>query len=161
MITNAKYIHTNLVTRDWVRLARFYADVFGCELLSPERDLWGTSFEKGVAIAGARARGVHLRLPGTGTEGPTLEIFQYETLAPDVERHVHRPGYAHIAFSVASVEEARDEVVAAGGSKVGEIVETLLATGERIRWCYVTDIDGNIIELQSRQWASGTGIELT
>jgi hypothetical protein len=40
-------------------------------------------------------------------------------------------------------------VLAAGGSAVGAIVTTTIATGERITWCYVTDPEDNIIELQS------------
>jgi predicted enzyme related to lactoylglutathione lyase len=31
----ARYAHTNLIARDWRRLARFYAEAFGCELLAP------------------------------------------------------------------------------------------------------------------------------
>ena len=38
MITGARYVHTNLIARDWRELARFYVEVFGCELVPPERD---------------------------------------------------------------------------------------------------------------------------
>ena len=30
MTISAKYTHTNLVARDWKKLARFYEEVFGC-----------------------------------------------------------------------------------------------------------------------------------
>ena len=33
----AKYKHTNIVARDWQKLAEFYEDVFGCARLLPER----------------------------------------------------------------------------------------------------------------------------
>ena len=39
MPIRAKYVHTNLIARDWKRLVRFYRDVFGCEPKGPERDL--------------------------------------------------------------------------------------------------------------------------
>ncbi len=32
---------------------------------------------------------------------------------------------------------------------IGEIVTLTTATGARVTWCYVTDPEGNIIELQS------------
>ena len=44
---------------------------------------------------------------------------------------------------------ARKEVLAAGGESVGEIVTLTTTTGARVTWCYVTDPEGNMIELQS------------
>ena len=41
--------------------------------------------------------------------------------------------------------------LAAGGDAVREIVTLTTATGGRITLCYVTDPEGNILELQS--WA--------
>ena len=41
MPIHAKYVHTNLIARDWKRLIRFYIDVFGCEPKGPERDMSG------------------------------------------------------------------------------------------------------------------------
>ena len=60
-----------------------------------------------------------------------------------------RPGFAHIAFSVASVSDARAEVLSRGGSAVGEIVQITTAPDATVTWCYVSDPEGNIIELQS------------
>ena len=94
-------------------------------------------------------RGVHLRLPGCGENGPTLEVFQYEPALPHPPVAVNRPGYGHIAFQVSDVPAARQEVLAAGGRTVGEIVTLQLPTGARVTWCYVTDPEGNAIELQS------------
>jgi hypothetical protein len=34
---DARYGHTNLVARDWRRLAGFYVDPFGCVPVPPER----------------------------------------------------------------------------------------------------------------------------
>jgi hypothetical protein len=47
------------------------------------------------------------------------------------------------------VTQARAEVLSAGGRPVGEIVTLTTAAGARVIWCYVTDPEGNVIELQS------------
>jgi predicted enzyme related to lactoylglutathione lyase len=149
VIASAKYVHTNLVARDWRALARFYREVFGCVPVPPERDYAGPDLAAGTGIPGARLRGVHLRLPGGGAEGPTLELFEYAEPAERGAPAANRPGFTHIAFSVADVAEARAHVLAHGGRGVGEVVTSALATGARVSWCYVADPEGNLIELQS------------
>ena len=44
---------------------------------------------------------------------------------------------------------AREAVLAAGGHAVGEVVTLTKAMGKRLTWVYVTDPEGNILELQS------------
>jgi catechol 2,3-dioxygenase-like lactoylglutathione lyase family enzyme len=149
MIEGARYAHTNLIARDWRMLAAFYVENFGCSLVPPERNFSGPELEAGTGIAGAMLSGAHLRLPGYGDEGPTLEVFTYSELAESLVPRVNRPGYGHLAFQVNSVADARRKVLAAGGGYVGEIVTLITATGARVTWCYVTDPEGNIIELQS------------
>lgn len=149
MIRDARYAHTNLIARDWRALAAFYEAVFGCEPVPPERDFSGPELEAGTGVPGARLTGVHLRLPGHGSDGPTLEIFHYSTLAEPVPTAVNRPGFGHVAFTVADVAAARAEVLAAGGRPLGEIVTLATATGAKVTWCYVTDPEGNALELQS------------
>jgi len=150
MTISARYVHTNLVAQDWRSLARFYQEVFGCLPVPPERDFRGPDLEAGTGIPGVSLRGVHLRLPGTSADsGPTLEIFQYEPLEERPRTAPNRPGFGHIAFSVENVQDARDQVLAAGGSAVGQVVTLQTATGARVTWTYVTDPEGNIIELQS------------
>lgn len=149
MTIEARYAHTNLIADDWRSLAGFYTQVFGCEPLPPERDLRGDWVDAGTAIDGARIRGVHLRLPGCGDHGPTLEIFQYDEHAERPPTAVHRPGFGHICFAVPDVEAARDEVLAAGGGRVGDVVSTDIEGAGPITWCYVTDPEGNVVELQT------------
>lgn len=151
MIEGARFVHTNLIARDWRALASFYTKVFGCELVPPERDYAGPDLEAGTGVRGAALRGVHLRLPGHGKAGPTLEIFTYSLNAAGARPAVNRPGFAHIAFEVPSVRDARRAVLDAGGSAIGEIVTLMTSAGSRVTWCYVTDPEGNIVELQS--WA--------
>ena len=100
-------------------------------------------------MAGARLRGMHLRLPGSAPGGPTLEIFERLETAADAPRVANRPGFTHIAFAVASVADARAEVLSHGGAPVGEVVTVAVSTTARVTWCYVRDPEGNIIELQA------------
>ena len=135
----AKYVHTNLIAKDWRSLASFYEKLFGCVPVPPERDLSDPDLEKGTALPGAHLRGIHLRLPGFGSSRPTLEIFSYEKLKEHPETAVNQPGFSHIAFQVEDVEQARGAVLAAGGSTVGEVVTVQIATGAKVKWCYVTN----------------------
>ena len=84
-----------------------------------------------------------------GEDGPTLEIFQYSEQPPAMVTAVNQPGYGHIAFEVADVAIAREEVLAGGGARVGDIVTPQTSLGKCVTWCYVTDPEGNVIELQS------------
>ena len=146
---NAKFGHVNVIARDWRALARFYEDLFGCKPVPPERDYRGRDLDAGTGLRDAHLTGVHLRLPGHGDSGPTLEIYSYDEFAPAVTPAINRNGLAHIAFAVDDVARARGEVLAAGGGIVGEIVTLQTATGAKVTFCYLTDPEGNIIELQS------------
>jgi len=152
MIENAKYVHTNLIARDWRALVRFYEDVLGCERVPPERDYAGDDLSTGSGVPNARLQGVHLRLPGCGPDGPTLEVFQYAEMKEAGGTAANRPGFSHIAFSVEDVFAAREEVLARGGARVGDVVTMSPDPGRSVRWCYVADPEGNILELQS--WSS-------
>jgi predicted enzyme related to lactoylglutathione lyase len=151
MPLEARYVHTNLVARNWRRLATFYQEVFGCELVPPERDLQGPWLNAATGVPEARIQGVHLRLPGQGPDGPTLEVLQYNRLEEVAGVAINRPGFAHIAFAVDDVDAALEAVLKAGGGTVGELVTRTISRAGEITFVYVTDPEGNIIELQS--WA--------
>jgi predicted enzyme related to lactoylglutathione lyase len=144
----ARFVHTNLIARDWRLLARFYEEVFGCTPIPPERDLQGPWLVAATGLADAQIRGIHLRLPGHGDQGPTLEIFQYSPARERQGAGINYPGFAHIAFAVDDVVAARDAVLAAGGRTVGDIVTRQIAGAGTITFTYLTDPEGNIIELQ-------------
>lgn len=148
----AKYKHTNIVARDWRKLAEFYEQVFGCNVVPPERANAGDWVERSTGVPGTEVRGVHLRLPGYGDDGPTLEIFQYNKAEERARTAINRPGLAHLAFEVDDVEAARDAVLAAGGGRVGDLVTAEIPAAGRITFVYLTDPEGNIIELQ--KWAA-------
>jgi catechol 2,3-dioxygenase-like lactoylglutathione lyase family enzyme len=144
-IRGAVYAHTNLIARDWRRLAAFYQDVFGCVPVPPERDLSGPWLEAGTGVKDAHLRGIHLRLPGGA---PTLEIFQYDS-GPEVGQPVaNQPGFMHLAFRVDDVEQATAAVLEGGGSRLGDLVRRDVPDVGTLTFAYVRDPEGNILELQ-------------
>jgi catechol 2,3-dioxygenase-like lactoylglutathione lyase family enzyme len=151
MMIEARYVHTNLVAQDWRALAGFYQRTLGCVPVLPERDFQGPALEAATGMPGAHLRGMHLRLPGYGEGGPTLEVFQYSPEQAPLLPAPNRPGYGHLAFSVTDVPAAQAEILAAGGKALGEIVTLQTADGARVTFVYVTDPEGNILELQAWQ----------
>lgn len=143
-----RYVHTNIIARDWKVLSQFYQKVFGCVPVPPERDLHGDWLESLTGMAGVHIVGEHLRLPGYGENGPTLEIFSYQEALPNV-KELNTGGFAHIAFEVEDVTETVKLLLQAGGSLLGEVVSKQydgIGTGTFV---YARDIEDNIIELQS------------
>jgi predicted enzyme related to lactoylglutathione lyase len=144
-----KYKHTNIIAKDWEALARFYEEAFGCVRVPPERHLSGEWLEKGTGVKGASFSGVHLRLPGGGDSGPTLEIYQYETNEPKAAPAANREGFSHIAFEVEDAAGVLAQILAHGGKSVGTLVSQDLEGIGRLTFVYAADPEGNILELQS------------
>lgn len=146
-----RYAHTNIIARDWKSLADFYIRTFDCIPVPPERDLQGEWLAKGTGIPDAKLKGVHLRLPGYGESGPTLEIFQYEQNIDQPAIPANLRGYGHIAFQVDNVKEMIQQVIQNGGSEYGEIANYEMQGAGYLTFDYVRDPEGNIVELQSWQ----------
>jgi hypothetical protein len=145
----ARYVHTNLIARDWQALARFYEVVFGCLRVPPERDLTGPVMEAGTGIPAAHLRGVHLRLPGHGDTGPTLEVFTYDRLEEKPAQRSTGPASSPgVQRGRCSGRSGHDT---GGRRRASWQVVTVAVSVGHVTWCYVTDPEGNIIELQS--WA--------
>ena len=144
-----RYVHTNLIAHDWELLAAFYVRVFGCVPVEPRRDLRGEWLERGSGVAAAHLRGQHLRLPGHGEQGPTLEIFQYDEVQVQPVPVANRAGFGHLAFSVDDVAEALRDMIAAGGTAHGEVVSTQVPGVGTLTFTYARDPEGNLIELQA------------
>lgn len=151
---SAKFVHTNIVAMDWKNLAKFYQEVFACTPVPPQRDLSGKWLEEATGIPNAHIRGLHLRLPGHGPEGPTLEIFEYNLAVERAPIAVNRPGFAHIAFVVEDVEASLNAVRLAGGGAIGNVVSLAIPGVGTVTIVYATDPEGNIIELQT--WSKET-----
>ncbi len=148
----AKYVHTNIVAHDWRALAKFYQDVFGCVPAPPQRDYKGSWLSDLTALADVSLQGMHLRLPGYANDGPTLEIFQYNRIQNGTAPALNQRGFAHIAFHVDDVPQARSEVLAAGGRDVGKLHTMEVPGAGVITLIYMADPEGNIVELQN--WSS-------
>src|SRR5262245_8899592 len=148
-IEGVRFGHVNVTSSDWRRLAAFYTDVFGCELVPPERDIRSADLDAATGLTDAHLTGAHLRLPGHGETGPTIEIFQYDALDDHPGSRVDRPGWGHVAFQVPDVPAAIDAVLAAGGGRLGEVVRMQTRDGRTVTWVYTTDPEGNLVELQA------------
>ncbi len=144
-----KYRHTNIIARDWRLLADFYQKVFNCVPVPPERDLKGEWLEKGTGVSNAHFSGLHLRLPGCGEQGPTLEIYQYSKNEPRLPVAANREGIMHLAFEVDDVGQALAAVLDHGGTKVGDVTSSEVKGVGLLTFVYCADPEGNIIELQA------------
>jgi len=143
-----RYAHTNLIAKDWKRLASFYETVFGCIPIPPERDLSGDWLDDATGIPGSQIWGIHLQLPGYYEDGPTLEIFQYGSMPERAEINPNTPGFSHIAFVVDDVPTTAQSVFDNGGSAVGELTVREVPGVGLLTLQYIADPEGNIIEIQ-------------
>ena len=149
MTSNARFAHVSITAKDWKKLAEFYVNVFGCEPAGPERHHHGEWTGNVAGVPGAEIRGRHFRLPGYGDGGPTLEIFQYNKSVEPPKKVSNLEGFAHIAFEVDDVEATRQQILEAGGGPVGELITREIPGTGTITLVYMTDPEGNIIELQN------------
>ena len=147
-----RYAHTNLISHDWRRLAEFYCEVLDCEILQPERNMAGEWLENLTGIPDASLQGAHLRLPGYGEAGPTLEIFSYAEMEEKPGTAANRKGIAHLAFAVDDVAATLELVLGRGGGTLGTIESVEIVEAGTVTLVYATDPDGNILELQ--KWDS-------
>jgi predicted enzyme related to lactoylglutathione lyase len=144
-----KYVHTNIIAKDWRILADFYVQVFDCKPLYPERDLAGEWIDKMTNIDNVRVQGIHLQLPGY-EDGPTLEIFQYR---PEQLRSkgpaINQQGLGHLAFHVDDVEAVLVNLIEHGGRQLGALVQKQYEALGLLTAVYATDPEGNFIEIQN------------
>ena len=145
-----RYVHTNLIAKDWRKLSLFYQRVFECRPVPPPRDLKGDWLNRLTGIPDAHITGEHLILPGYGEQLPTLEIFSYETIDESSSKTLNRAGLAHLAFEMDDVSAALQRVLDEGGTQIGELVQAQYPGGVTATFVYAADPEGNILELQSR-----------
>lgn len=144
-----KFAHTNIISLNWKTLADFYIKTFDCKIVPPIRNQAGNWLEKGTGLENAKLEGVHLLLPGYGENGPTLEIYQYETIEKQDFIPPNKRGFGHIAFEVESVEEILKNFTKNGGTVFGEVTKRQIQNVGEITFVYARDPEGNLIELQS------------
>ncbi len=146
-----RYAHTNIIAKDWKKLADFYMETFGCVFAPPERNLSGEWVDELTDIKDCAIRGAHLALPGY-EKGPTLEIFSYEPEnEQELPKEINGYGLAHIAFEVDDVEAVLEMLFKNGGSRLGGIVKKKYPEIGVLTAVYARDPEGNIIEILN--WA--------
>ena len=148
-----RYAHTNIISNDWKKLADFYIQVFDCTPVPPKRNQSGEWLEKGTGVKNASLQGMHLRLPGHGANGPTLEIYSYSEMMdkPNIPA-ANRKGFGHLAFEVDSVEDILEKMISLGGHTIGEVIIKEVKGVGIITFTYATDPEDNIIEIQSWEY---------
>lgn len=144
-----KYVHTNIVARNWKTLSQFYIDVFDCKIKPPERNLAGAWLDNATGLNDASLQGIHLILPGYGSKGPTLEIFSYGAMTDAEQVMANTKGFSHIAFAVDDVKKTYNNALGHGAGKLGEITCKHVDGVGRLTFVYFRDPEGNIIEIQS------------
>ncbi len=149
-----KFTHVNIIAKDWKSLSAFYQTVFDGVPVPPQRDLQGSWLESLTAIKAVHIQGEHLRLPGYGGDGPTLEIFSYDDSVYNNEKILNKEGFSHIAFEVEDISSTLEKLLTNGGSQIGDLVTREYPTIGTANLVYCRDIEGNIIELQT--WNKAT-----
>ena len=146
-----RYVHTNIVAKDWKNLAKFYIEVFGCKPVYPERDLSGEWLEELTEIENAGIKGIHLILPGCANES-TLEIFEYvpQNSKGSDQQSLNAQGFGHIAFHVNNVDRVLKKLIMHGGALFGKVVRKKYSElGKILTVTYARDPEGNFVELQN------------
>ena len=136
------------MAHDWKLLATFYIEVFGCKPKPPERDLKGRWVDTLTGLKEAHIKGIHLLLPGFGRNGPTLEIFQYNSRKRHAQPQTDTLGFGHIAFAVDDVGKTLKKIKEKGGGLVGKRISAQIKGVGQLDVVYARDPEGNIIEVQ-------------
>ncbi len=142
------YSHTNIIAQDWKLLVSFYKNVFNCQEVPPQRQQSGTWLSDGTGVLDAKLEGMHLRLPGFGEKGPTLEIYSFAHMEDNLPQIANRKGFGHIAFAVPDVEMTVKQILAHDGRLLGKIVKTTVQGVGELTFVYCQDPEGNIVEVQ-------------
>lgn len=144
-----KYIHTNIVAKDWKTLSEFYIDVFGCVFKPPQRNYTGDWLDQATGLKNAELEGVHLLLPGHGEDGPTLEIFNYSEIVKRDPILANHTGFTHIAFEIDDVRKTLEKALEKGATKLGEVTDREFENVGTLSLIYFRDPEGNIVEILS------------
>lgn len=144
-----RYVHTNIIAKDAVKLCEFYKNVLGCRSINEKRDLRGQWLDDLIGNRNAHITGEHLCLPGYDDDHPTLEIFSYDDMIDGGTHAVNQYGIAHLCFETDDVEGVLNKILKSGGSQVGDLVHADYDDGRHAIFVYARDPEGNILEIQS------------
>ena len=144
-----RFAHTNIAAKSWRALADFYIRVFECSIKPPQRNLSGDWLDRATGLKNACLEGVHLILPGYGANAPTLEIFTYTDMHTREPLMANHTGYTHIAFEVEDVDAIFKRALSLGAEELGRPIEKVIENVGVLKFVYLRDPEGNIIEIQS------------
>jgi len=144
-----KFVHTNIIAKDWKKLSQFYQNVFGCKPVGFQRDLSGEWLEQLTGIKNVHLAGEHLALPGYDGNLPTLEIFSYNNNIQEDKNPINGIGIRHIAFEVEDIDAVLQRALKEGGEQLDQKVTKEYPDKRLAVFVYIRDIEGNIIELQT------------
>ena len=141
-----RYLHTNIIAKDWRALVTFYTEVFGCELVQPKGEPADEWTDGQTGISGLSMTGARLKLPGSDA---MLEILSCEPEGLDSWRPVNRPGLGHLAFYVDDIEQVLADITAHGGQQVSEVVRHTANGAGTLVTVYACDPEGKGLELHN------------
>jgi len=137
-----RYLHTNIVAKDWRKISQFYQDVFGCKPMDPQRNYSGEWIENAHGIKGVEVEGEHIELPGYGEDGPTFEIFSFKPEGTQGPLKMYDYGFAHICFEVDDIGETLRMIEGCGGTIISTFPDNY-----NERCVFTKDPEGNIVEI--------------
>lgn len=140
-----KLAHINLVARNAEALAAFYVNVFKCEHLREPKVLSGEKVSRGNGLPNSEIYSIWLKFPDC--DAPFLEIHEHKVTHDRKRPRVNEPGFGHISFQMGDISAGLSEIIAAGGTQVGEIVDFGTAA-KPFLIAYARDPEGNILELE-------------
>ena len=157
-----KIDHIAVMVKDIERSLKFYRDLLGLEVVTPEEHIGGPVAEM-VAKPGCHMREYRMRAP-RGVQGYdrneegvelTFDIIQWLNPESPTERYpIHHVPSSHICFGVDNLPEAYERMKAEGVEFVSPPVR-FSGEGE---WhvLFLYDPDGNLVELNE----TGTGDQI-
>jgi len=142
MGASAALHHVGLQVAHIERAGDFYCQALGGRWLVRPVTFEGRGADQAMGTAGVR-----LRLAMIGLANGAVELFEFlEPVAPEWARRAHDGRLPHLAVQVDDTDAALERVEAAGGRRVWPAVDRFGAA----RVIYVTDPDGNVVELLDR-----------
>ena len=144
--------HVALMVSDLERSRRFYCDLLGLEVVSPEEHNDGPISEM-VAMPRVHMREYRLRAPGginghrrSAEQGFTFDLIQWiHPESPSGRNPVHHVPSAHMCFGVEDVPATYEKLRAAGVETVSPPVRFADEGDWHVLFFY--DPDGNLLEL--------------
>jgi catechol 2,3-dioxygenase-like lactoylglutathione lyase family enzyme len=134
--------HVGLQVSDIDRAGAFYCEALGGRWLSRPITFEGPGAEQAMGLEGVR-----LRLGIVGFEAGSVELFEFlGDVAPEWARLPREARLPHLALHVEDTDATLARVEAAGGRRVWPAVDRFGPA----RVIYVSDPDGNIVELLDR-----------